>query len=63
MTDPTQQCPGGFKLFRRTEPPLRTCGKPDDQYGCVSNFFPVHGIQYSRVCGRIIGYILSWTRY
>ena len=57
MTDSTQQCPVGFKLITRTEPPLRTCGRPDGhRQGCVSTTFPVHGVQYSRVCGRIIAY-------
>ena len=51
MTDPTQQCPDGFKLINRTEPPLRTCGRPDGHSdGCVSTKFPVHGMEYSRVC-------------
>ena len=36
MTDPTQQCPDGFKLINGTEPPLRTCGRPDGVSGCVS---------------------------
>ena len=57
MTDPAQQCPDGFRLIDRTEPPLRTCGRPDGHRdGCVSTTFPVHGIEYSRVCGRIVGY-------
>ena len=56
MTDPTQQCPDGFKLISRTEPPLRTCGRPDGTNGCVSTTFKAHGIEYSRVCGRIVGY-------
>ena len=56
MTDPTQQCPDGFKLINRTDPPLRTCGRPDGTYGCVSTTFKAHGIEYSRVCGRIVGY-------
>ena len=54
MTDPTQQCPDGFRQINRTEPPLRTCGRPDGHSdGCVSTTFPVHEIEYSRVCGRI----------
>ena len=24
--------------------------------GCISTTFPSHGVQYSRVCGRITGY-------
>ena len=53
MTDPSQQCPDGFRLVNRTTAPLRTCGRPA---GCVSTTFPVHGIEYSHVCGRLIGY-------
>ena len=57
MTDPTQQCPDGFRLVNRTSPPLRTCGRPDGhRVGCVSTTFPVHEVQYTRVCGRIVGY-------
>ncbi len=33
---------------------LRTCGRP--AAGCVSTTFPVNGVQYSRVCGRIVAY-------
>ena len=51
MTDPTQSCPSGFRL--RTSP-KRACGKPGS--GCVSTTFPVHGVLYSRVCGRVIAY-------
>ena len=62
MTDPNQQCPEEFKLINRTEPPLRTCGRPvGSGRGCVSTTFPVHGIQYSHVCGRIIGYQIGPT--
>ena len=57
MTDPTQQCPDGFRLIDRTELPLRTCGRPNGHRdGCVSTTFPVYGFRYSRVCGRIVGY-------
>ena len=56
MTDPNQQCPDGFRLINRTEQPLRTCGRPDLTIGCISNIIPAHGIEYSQVCGRIVGY-------
>ena len=56
MTDPSQQCPDGFRLVTRTTPPLRTCGRPDLMSDCISTIFPVHGIEYSQVCGRVIGY-------
>ena len=57
MTDPTQQCPSGFKLISGRTEPLRACGRsPHTGVGCVSTVFPVHGIEYSHVCGRVIGY-------
>ena len=57
MTDPSQHCPDGFRLVNRTTAPLRTCGRPNNNStGCVSTTFPVHGIKYSQVCGRVIGY-------
>ena len=46
MTDPSQQCPGGFRLVTRTTAPLRTCGRPGPA-GCVSTTFSVHRIEYS----------------
>ena len=67
MTDPSQQCPDGFRLVNRTTAPLRTCGRPGPP-GCVSTTFPVHGIEYSHVCGRVIGYQFNsinafWSSY
>ena len=54
MTDPSQQCPDGFRLITRTMAPLRLCGR--HELGCVSDIIPVHGNHYSQVCGRILGY-------
>ena len=61
MTDPTQTCPSGFDLISRTTPPLRTCSRPESGSTCVSTTFPVYGIEYSRVCGRVIGYQVGFT--
>ncbi|XP_064399938.1 mucin-3A-like isoform X2 [Halichondria panicea] len=55
MTDPNQNCPNGFILVNRTTPPLRTCGRPGP-IGCASTTYPTYGVEYSRVCGRVIGY-------
>ena len=54
MTDPSQQCPTGFTQENRTTAPLRTCAGPGA--GCVSIMFSSHGIEYSSVCGRVLGY-------
>ena len=57
MTDPNQNCPAGFRLVNRTSAPLRTCGKSEeDAPGCVSTTFQTYGVEYSHVCGRVIGY-------
>ena len=55
MTDPSQQCPVGFTLLNRMQAPLRTCGGTGGGT-CDSTTFPVYGIEYSHVCGRVRGY-------
>ena len=57
MTDPTQNCPNGLRLVTRTEPPVRTCGRHEQIFlGCSSSTYPVYRVEYTHVCGRIIGY-------
>ncbi len=51
-TDHTQQCPSAFKL--KTDP-KRVCVR-FSSYFCKSIIFPVHGVQYSKVCGQVRGY-------
>ncbi len=51
-TDPTQQCPSGFRL--KTDP-KRVCVRTRG-HSCTSIIFPVHGVQYSKVCGQVRGY-------
>ena len=55
MTDPNQNCPAGLRLVTRTSSPLRTCGRPGPA-GCISTTFQTYGVEYSHVCGRVIGY-------
>ncbi len=55
MTDFHQNCPEGLRLVNRTEPPLRTCGRPGPA-GCISTTYSTYGVEYSKVCGRIIAY-------
>ena len=54
MRDTSHQCPSGLTLFSRSSPPRRVCNVTG--YGCVSTTFTVHGVEYSHVRGRIIGY-------
>ena len=56
MTDSTHICPQGFTL--RTDHGKRTCGRITGR-GCTSITYTTHGLQYSRVCGRIIAYQYS----
>ena len=51
MTDSNQQCPSGFRLITS---PRRTCGTPGRR--CMSTTFNLNGVEYSRVCGKIVGY-------
>ena len=51
MTNTSQNCPTGLSLISS---PKRVCDIPS--YGCVSNDFDIHGVQYSHICGRVIGY-------
>ena len=51
MTDTSQNCPSGLSLIST---PKRVCDITSN--GCVSNDFDIHGVQYSHICGRVIGY-------
>ena len=56
MSDPTQTtCPPAWQLITT---PRRSCARPSNAglFSCYSATFPTQGIQYSQVCGRIIGY-------
>lgn len=56
MTDTSQECPLGLALTSFSK---RTCGSTtaNSQVGrCDSTTFSVNATQYSRVCGRVIGY-------
>ena len=54
MTDTSSSnCPSGLRTLTS---PRRLCAKNIDGAGCSSVVFPVQGVQYSRVCGKIIGY-------
>ena len=51
MTNTSQNCPSGLSLITS---PKRVCDIPST--GCVSNNFDIYGVQYSHICGRVIGY-------
>lgn len=51
MSDANDVCPTGL---RNITSPKRLCGINSDGPGCSSAVFSVEGIEYSRVCGKII---------
>ena len=53
MTDTSSTCPSGLRTLTS---PRRLCAKNIDGPGCSSAVLPVQGVQYSRVCGKVIGY-------
>ena len=54
FTDPNTPCPSGWQLTSHSK---RTCSKVSTSaFTCDSVTFPVSGGDYTRVCGRIIGY-------
>ena len=57
MTDATQSCPTGFRYYQTGS--FRACGRYSA--GCVSVTFPSHGIRYSQICGRVVGYQYGHT--
>ena len=51
----TTSCPTGFRLY--TNGSVRACGRPVTSSGsCVGKIFSSSGIEYSQVCGKVIGY-------
>ena len=54
MTNSSQQCPDSLTLS--TSSNLRTCVRSTGSPGCSSVQYPTSNIQYSKVCGRVIGY-------
>ena len=57
MTRLNINCPQGFTKI--TTAGKRICGSQSSR--CISTTFSSHGIEYSRVCGRINGYQFSYT--
>ena len=56
----TTSCPTGFRLY--TNGGVRACGRPVTSSGsCVGKIFSSSGIEYSQVCGKVIGYQVGFT--
>ena len=54
MTNSSYQCPSAF---REISTPKRVCGRTNTSSGsCDGVIFSVNGMQYNKVCGRIVAY-------
>ncbi len=54
MSNPQHVCPSGLNTL--LESGQRLCSKNIDGGGCSSAHLNTNGVQYSKVCGKIIGY-------
>ena len=52
MTDPNESCPPGLQTQNSNL--KKFCSGHGS--GCLSVVFPVHGVTYRKVCGKVIGY-------
>ena len=59
MSDANEQCPGGMEINDHPRACAHRSGVPGPK--CLSAFYSSHGLQYSRVCGRITGYQYGYT--
>ena len=57
MNDTSSTCPSGLKTLTS---PQRVCAN-NTASGCSSTVFSVQGVEYSQVCGKIIGYQFGST--
>ena len=59
MSDPGEKCPPTWRQFNSNG--VKACGRPATSNGsCPATFYPTNR-QYSRVCGRAIGYQVGGT--
>ena len=54
MSDPSQQCPSAWREYNTDG--VRACGRPVNSSGSCAAIYHSTDRQYSRVCGRVIGY-------
>ena len=57
MTRPNENCPAGFRKVTNSGKTM--CGGQSAR--CISTTFSSRGLQYNRVCGKIIGYQFGRT--
>ena len=59
MSEPQQTCPSNWNL---TTSPVRGCGRSSTgAQMCDSVVYPINGLTYNNVCGRITAYHKGWS--
>ena len=59
MTDSSAQCPPGMKYTVIEE--KRLCQRPPENIpGCSSSIFSVQDLNYTKLCGKVVGYPNRW---
>ena len=61
MSNPVQQCPSVWRDYSNIARGVRGCRRPETTSGSCSATFYATSRQYSRVCGRVIGYQYGGT--
>ena len=61
MSDPSHQCPSAWREYSESGLGIRTCRRPQSPSGSCHGTFYSTGRQYSKVCGRAIGYQIGGT--
>ena len=56
MSDPTQNCPSNLVQMNNSNNNIRICGRIESNSGCSSVALSTNGIEYTQICGRVIGY-------
>ena len=56
MNNSSQQCPSAWREYNNITDGIRACGRPEISNGSCPATFYATSRQYSRVCGRAIGY-------
>ena len=55
MEEGLEECPTRFKLYQSVG--VKACGRQSsNSVGCESVKFPSNSINYSQVCGKVVGY-------
>ena len=56
MSESFQNCPSNWQEYTKDTGGIRTCQRKSSGASCDSVIIPSTGIQYTEICGRVVGY-------